>query len=142
MPGKKRIFFRNMAKIAHGVSVALGLAVACIHALCGAEKPETRAGAYSGDAFLPGVLRTADACVRPEDQRKNRARERIARAQKSEKQAAQHSSQTEFFCAAPFPRISGPRADFCETVRGRIESFPFSPKFFRRANPIRAPSAA
>ena len=83
MPDKKRIFFRNMAKIVHGASVALGLAVACIHALCGAEKSETRAGAYSGDAFLPGVLRTADACARPEDQRKNRVRERIARAQKS-----------------------------------------------------------
>ncbi len=132
-----------MAKIAHGVSVALGFAVACMHALCGAEKPETRPGAYSDDAFLPGVLRTADAsCARPEDPRKNRPKERIARAPKSEKQAAHHSAQAEFFCAQPLPRPSVPRGNFCGAVRGRIETFPFSPQIFRRSNPIRAPSAA
>lgn len=131
-----------MAKIAHGVSVALGFAVACMHALCGVEKSETRPGAYSDDAFLPGVLRAADACARPEDPRKNKPQERIARAPKSEKQAAQHSAQTEFFCAQPLPRPRAPKADFRGAVRGRIESFSSSPQFFWRSNPIRAPSAA
>lgn len=130
MPDKKRIFFRNMAKIAHGVSVALGLAVACIHALCGAEKSETRAGAYSGDAFLPGVLRTADACARPEDQRKNRARERIARAQKSEKQAAQHSLQTEFFAPRRFRAFPARARIFAKPSAGGLKVFRSAPGFF------------
>ena len=49
-----------MGKIAHRVSIALGFAVACLHALCGAGKAEAKAYAASNDAFLPGVSRSAD----------------------------------------------------------------------------------
>ena len=41
-----------MGKIAHRVSIALGFAVACLHALCGAGKAEAKAYAASDDAFL------------------------------------------------------------------------------------------
>lgn len=131
-----------MAKIVHGVSVALGFAVACMHALCGAEKSEARPGAYSEDAFLPGVSRTAETCARSEDPRKNRAKDRMARAPKSEKAAAQYSAQTEFFCDGEQPPPHALRADFREAARGQTGNFAFSLKTFGRSNPIRAPSAA
>lgn len=130
-----------MGKIAHRVSIALGFAVACLHALCGAGKAEAKAYAASDDAFLPGVSRSADISARVETTRKTGAKKRLERESDypSKEFILYCAPDVDFWTDFSFLRVRGNDFNAGSKIVGAV-CVKIRPEVCGRSNPIRGPT--
>lgn len=133
-----------MGNLAHRLSLTLGFAVACLHALCGADRAEPRQINTGAEAFLAGVQQTAEIAAET-PQRKIQSRKKIAR-ETGIAEAQTVRELAKILLAAECPQCG---AQTARDFSGRREILPTSSEngkiprgIFRRDNPIRAPSAA
>lgn len=127
--------------------MALGFAVACLHALCGADRAEMRDCVRGGDTFLSGIVQAAEQLARIDEPRKNRVNKCLLRDSRG-----RDISDATAFIIFEFAKIHAAifetqKIAFSIGQNKKIFPLPtnraaFCFRAIERSNPIRAPSAA